>query len=244
MSSMSAKRAELLAKVASSIKRLGYHIYVISGGDIPRYAYTIGLYERLGLELVFAGGYYFSVNQVQSIIRTAAAELSKEKCATGFDCVDFGRFKFSPADQSWSKLMLLAAFDYYKVDHIRAVQVCPAQQFWTIDVPDMTQNWESSLDPVWKKLESVNLEERKILLRAATNLAALRGGTITEAARWEEDDWELFAGNGPDVLPEDVRVVPLSLLLAVDPTLSEIANLEVGEARWREARDTEWHMWN
>ena len=246
MTAMNIERNALLNRIRSSIDRRGYHIYVISGNEAPRYAYTIGLYEKLGLELVFAGGYYFSINEVQSIIYTAAAELLKENHsnAAGFKSVDFGYFKLNPVDPSWSRFMLLAAFDFYNQKQIRAIQICPTHELCTIDIPDMTNEWESSSGPIWKSLGSGRLAGRQKFLRATTNLAVLRGEKVTEAARWEDDDWELFAGNGPDVLPGDVRVVPLNLLLAVDPTLEEIANLEIGQARWREAGAIEWHPWN
>jgi hypothetical protein len=67
-----------------------------------------------------------------------------------------------------------------------------------------------------------------------TNLDALRGAPITEACRWEEDEWEMFAGAGPDVAEEDARLVPLGCLLASDPSLAAVVDLEVGKGLWRE----------
>ena len=246
MTNMDIERKMALAKIRSNIDRHGYHIYVIGGDEVPRYAYTIGLLNKLGLELVFAGGYYFSIDEVQSIINTAVTELLKEgnSDAAGFNSIDFGYFNINSVNPSWSKLMLLGAFDFYKNNKIKASQIYPNAKFWTSDIPDMTKEWESSSGPIWKNLGSDKSARSQNLLRAVTNLAALRGEKVTEAARWEDDDWELFAGNGPDVLPGDVRVVPLSMLLAVDPTLEEIANLEVGQARWRDASEIEWHVWD
>lgn len=246
MTSMDDSERKLaLAKIRSNIARHGYHVYVIGGNEVPRYAYTIGLFDKLGAELIFAGGYYFSVDEVKSIIDVAATELSKEgnSSARGFKGGSFGNFELNSVDSSWSEFMLLAAFDVYNNNEIRAKQICPNSEFRTIDVPNMADKWGES-EPIWKHLGSGKSARGQKLLRAVTNLRALRGERITEAARWEDDDWELFAGRGPDVLPEDVRVVPLNILVAFDPTLEEIANLEVGQARWRDAGETRWQVWN
>ena len=71
----------------------------------------------------------------------------------------------------------------------------------------------------------------------------MRGGRITEAVRWEETEWELFAGAGPDVVEKDVRIVPLGVLLGVDPTLEEATYLDIGKGLWRDS-DSEWVTWN
>ena len=243
---MNIDRKMALVRIRSDIDRHGYHVYVIQGDEVPRYAYTIGLFSKLGFELLLAGGYYFSVDEVQSIISGAAAELLKDgnSSLAEVNTGNLGRFNLNSVNPSWSRFMLLGAFDFYKNNQIKAIQICPNGKFWTIDIPDMTNDWESSSGPIWEKLGSGKSVKIQNFSRAVTNLSALRGERITEAARWEVDEWELFAGCGPDVLPGDVRVVPLGILLAVDPTLEEIASLEVGQARWRDASESEWHTWN
>lgn len=237
-------KKRMLDKIKANIDQYGYHVYLITEGECPRFAYTVGLSEKLGMEVVFAGGCYFSVDEVKMIIDGAAKELLKNNDAgvAGFESADFGRFDFKVVDPSWIELMLLAVFDFYKKKNVEAIQICPGQEFWTIDIPDMTLKWEDA-GPVWRRLGSDRTTDSDVELKAATNMALLQGGSATEAARWEEDIWEIFSGDGSDVSEEDMRVVPLSLLLAVDPTLEEVANLEVGQARWREAGDAEWHVW-
>lgn len=65
---------------------------------------------------------------------------------------------------------------------------------------------------------------------------------MTEACRWEDDYWELFAGVGPDVPREETRIVELGTMLAADPSLAPIRDLEVGGGIWRED-GSEWHVW-
>lgn len=242
---MSIEKQQALSRIRSNIDRYGFHLYVVTGGKAPRYAYTVGLFQKFGVELIFAGGYYFSLDEVRVIFRSAVAELLKENIprVDGFESADFGYFSLKAVDSSWSELMLLGAFDLYKNNQIVGVQIVPSKKFWTIDIPDMTKGWKESSGVIWKSLGSADPDNGPSPLRAVTNLAALQGGKITEAARWEEDEWELFSGNGPDVLPEDVRVVPLSILISIDPTLMEIAGLDVGQARWRNLSETEWRIW-
>jgi hypothetical protein len=74
-------------------------------------------------------------------------------------------------------------------------------------------------------------------------MAALRGARITEASRWEKNEWELFAGSGPETPREEIRVVPIATLLAVDPSLQRVVDMNVGQSLWRDASENEWHDW-
>jgi hypothetical protein len=76
-----------------------------------------------------------------------------------------------------------------------------------------------------------------------TNLDALRGKPITEAVRWEENEWELFAGAGPDVEDHDIRIVSLGTLLGSDRSIEVVAGLAVGEGLWRHPADLKWQPW-
>jgi hypothetical protein len=77
---------------------------------------------------------------------------------------------------------------------------------------------------------------------ALTDLGALQGKRITEVMRWEQDEWEMFAGAGPDIPEVERRVVPLGILLAADPSLLPTVDLRVGTGFWRDAQ-SEWHPW-
>jgi hypothetical protein len=72
---------------------------------------------------------------------------------------------------------------------------------------------------------------------------ALRGEPITELTRWAADEWEMFAGAGPDVLEADLRVVPLATLVGFDPSLVAALSIEVGTGLWREDGESEWNEW-
>lgn len=239
------ERDSALESIRSSISKHGYHVYLVAGGTIPRFAYTIGLSESAGCELIFGGGSFFTKKDVKAIIDAAASELKnlRSKDKWSLNIAPFGIFSLRAVDDSWSKQLMLGALDYYKTSNVHALQIAPGSEHQTADVPDMSQPWDADREPVWRWLHEKWQYPVPAHSNAVTNLGALRREKVTEAARWEEDQWELFAGNGPDIPESDIRVVPLGTLLAIDPSLDRVTKLEVGHALWRDESSLEWHNW-
>src|SRR5581483_3609393 len=98
-----------LEQIRENIEQHGYHVYVVSGMQQPRYAYTIGLSPNLGYELVFAGGILFMYNEVAQILKAVVGELKANSAVAGGSCgVDsLGRFSFCRCDPSWTALLML-----------------------------------------------------------------------------------------------------------------------------------------
>ena len=78
---------------------------------------------------------------------------------------------------------------------------------------------------------------------SVTNLACLKGKKVTEGMRWEHDEWELFHGAMPEIKKSDIRIVPMGTMLAIDPSLERVAQVEIGTGLWRENPRDEWHEW-
>lgn len=247
---MSLDRAKALDRIKRNIEKSGFHAYVIRGGPGPRFAYTIGLRETLGAELVLAGAlYYETTEDVMAIlhsIRNLSTKASRgsldAKFRSMFDLGTLGSFTLRKARGSWTRSLLLGALDYYGVDDIDAYQIVPEERYRTIDVPNMATNWSATGEPLWKWLHEPWTYPVSKNVTAMTNLDALRGSPITEACRWEADYWELFAGPGPDVSKEDARLVPLGCLLAADPSLAPVVDLEIGKGVRREPGG-DWIPW-
>jgi hypothetical protein len=237
-------RQQALKTIRENIDRFGYHSYVVSGDQHPRYAYTIGLSPKLGYELVFAGGILFMYREIGKIIRTIVEELSATPASELSSCsIDpFGKFSFRKCDPSWAKLLMLGATDFYQKTDIPVMQIIPDDEHTTLDVPDMSLPWSPQSFPVWQYLSTPWTLSVPSTSEVVTDLDALRGLPITEACRWEEDYWELFTGGGPDVPKEERRVVGLGVLLAIDPSLKAVLDLKIGDGIWREDR-SEWHIW-
>ena len=239
------RRAKMLEQIRRNIELYGHHIYAIPGSRLPRYAYTIGRQGRLLGDLVFAGGEYFKLREVSTIINDIVNRLSELELIDErpLEVGAFGSFIFRKVDPSWSSSLMLGALDYYSSKCVLASQVVPLGEHWTADVPDMSVPWNADMEPIWRWVHEpwpYSVPETSI---AVTNLDALRGNRITEAARWEESQWEIFAGHGPDVPRDMARFVPLGVLLGVDPSLRAVLDLAVGEGICRNPDETEWRAW-
>jgi len=230
--------------VRENISRSGQHIYVVSGGEIPRFAYTIGVSESVGVELILAGAVFYMYDEVVKIINAVAAQLKSQRDLEASQVDRLGSFTLRKAHSSWAGLLMLGACDYYKKRDIPALQIVPDKAHWTIDVPDMSAPWSASSEPVWQWLEEPWTFPVPKDSTAATNIAALRGERITEVTRWEDNEWEMFAGSGPDVAEDDIRVIGLGTLVAVDKSLLPVMSLTIEEGLWRDAGPaSEWHPW-
>jgi len=232
-------------QIQANIDKYGYHITVVVGGIEPRFAYSIGLSDSLNFELVFPGGVYYLKDQVLQIFREIVNSLRAgvSMIDTTISIDGLGQFSFLPVDPSWSKLMLLGVFDYYQKFDIPSYQIMPDTAHFTFDIPDMSKKWSLATEPVWQWLGrkwQYNVPESSTVV---TNLEALQGSAITELMRWEEDEWEMFAGPGPEVQKEDTRIVSLGTILGIDNTLLPAFDLETGKGLWRADRESEWQNW-
>jgi len=108
-------RQRALQDIRENIDRFGYHLYIVSGKQTPRYAYTIGLSPKLGYELAFAGGILYMYKEVGSIVRGIFDQLngSNIPAEQTFKIDSFGTFSLRPCDSSWVTLLMLGATDFY-----------------------------------------------------------------------------------------------------------------------------------
>ena len=239
-----AERKQAIDRIRENIARRGQHVYIVSGGQTPRFAYSIGVSESIGVELILAGAIFYMKDEVVKIINDIAAQLRVQRDRGIFEIAGLGSLTLRKVHDSWATEFMLGAFNYYQKRDIQALQIVPDKAHWTLDVPDMSAPWNASTAPVWRWLKEPWTYPVPENATAATNLAALRRERITEVTRWEEDEWEMFAGPGPDVTEEEMRVVALGTLLAADKSLDPIVHLAMGEGLWREPDpDSEWHPW-
>lgn len=239
------EKQERFASIDADIKNDGFHITLVSSNLEPRYAYTIGLNELLGFELVFSGGARFYKRDLSIIFKTII-DLCKKSPITINQTVDvpsLGSFSFAAVHLSWSKLMMLGVFDYYKLSEISAFQIIPDAGNFTLDIPDMAKAFVPEKEPVWKWLVKEWNYPAPQNSTVTTNLNALAGETITELTRWEENEWEMFAGPGPDVTNVEMRVVSLATILGIDKSLLPSIYLELGKGLWRDSEKSEWNSW-
>jgi hypothetical protein len=240
------KRQNAINEIREHISKFGSHIYVVTGGGRPHFGYTIGLTESLGAELVLPGTNFYRLREVapliRSVIGTLLAPVAWDKVSVNAD--SWGTFSFRQVHISWAKNLMLGALDYYRGRDIEAYQIVPDEGHWTIDVPDLSQPLGQTQAPGWRCWN----EEWKYPVpkdsMALTDLTVLRGGRIAEVMRWEEDQWEIFSGDGPDIPESERRVIELRVLLEADKSLLPAVDLEVETGFWRDPEPgSDWHPW-
>jgi len=235
------KKQEFLELITSNINNYGYHITIVNSPAVPRYAYTIGLSTKFNFELVFAGGIYYSKEDIFKIFDSATKNLNRDdKC---FSVDSLGEFSCNTVEDSWNRLMMLGVFDFYRITTINTLQILPAKENYTLDIPIMSNKFEISKEPIWQWLVrkwDYSVPENSTVV---TNIDAMKGMTITELARYEDNEWEMFAGSGPDIEKEDIRVVSLGSILGIDPSLLPCITLPLGKGLWRESKQSEWNSW-
>ena len=247
-------RAEMMKLIEKNIEEHGFHAYLVGQGETPRFVYTIGLWSSIGAELALPGANAFDAIECAQIVHTIRERLearikgdggeSLEAAATrSYAVKGCGLFTLRRAHDSWARQLLLGAFDYYRPADVVAYQIVPDASHHTIDIPDMSKEWNAATEPVWRYLDEPWPYPFPTDVNATTNLAAMRGDPVTEVTRYD-DGWEIFAGPGPLVTFQEMRVVPITCLLAADPTLAPILDLEIGDGLWRDGGGESWKVWD
>jgi len=231
--------------IRTNISTHGHHTYLVRPGPTPKFSYTIGLSETtIGVELIFAGGAYYSRHQVFEILNRLASILKEtpDRVQTDHTLGEMGSFSLRDVSTTWSSKLILGALDYYKPSVIKALQVVPDTQHRTIDVPDLSQTFNETAEPIWQWLDKAWDYPIPESLMVITDMDALHGAPILQANRWEEDAWELFSTLSNEFDKEKGRAIPFGTLLAVDPALTLATELDVGEGIWRNPEDLEWKI--
>lgn len=210
-------------------------------GQTPHFAYTIGLLDRFGFELVIAGG-FISTQRYECIVNSICSGLNSGSDVNSiFKSVD-GDKRLIEMHCSWSKKTALWVYDYFKMDSVKTLQVFPLDG-QLLDVPTMSEPFDEK-DPVWKWLSiDWNIDAPKTAY-AITNVQFLRGDTITEVVRFEEGYWEMFVGNTNEVADGDVRVLPLGVMIGIDNSLESAIQLGIGCGLYRDNKETGWKDWD
>ena len=240
------EKKEFLERIRLNIDAHNYHVTIVTGGACPRYAYTIGLKDKIGYELIFSGSGNLSVNVLNQTINDVYKQLiiNNNPNDARVDSASSGSFTVSEVDPSWSRLLMLGAFDFYQTSEIKACQILPERKYRTLDVPDLARKFNASAEPIWQWLTldwPYTVPYNSI---AITSVTALYGQKTTEATRWEEKEWEIFVGSGLEIDKTSTCIVPLATLLGIDNSIEPVLNLKIGEGSWRDTTELEWHEWN
>jgi hypothetical protein len=119
------QRRKALEDIRENIARSGLHVYMVISDVTPRFAYTIGLSESVGAELILAGAAFYMKDAVMQIIKDIASELNAAHERRTFEVTGQGSFSLRQAHGSWTSEFILGALDYYQRKDIPALQVIP-----------------------------------------------------------------------------------------------------------------------
>ena len=239
----------MIEEIRANIEKSGRHVTCVLGDESPRYLYTIGLSAKVGFELVLAGQAQIPSKVGAALLNAISRELEGGKSVKklSLDFRKLGRFTLSPTESSWTKHMVLGALDYYDRDEIKVMQVLPEPDRATIDIPPMSEPFSPEKHRVWQWLEGGWPHQVPSDSVAITNLDALQGYAISELVRWEDTEWEMFSGPGPEVSQDEFVKVPLATLLAFDKSLEAALDLDIGAGLYREfdenGQEKPWQVW-
>ncbi|WP_330745909.1 DUF4262 domain-containing protein [Chryseobacterium sp. CP-77] len=240
-------KENFLLKIKNNIERDNFHITVVQTSENPRYAYTIGNLEKLQFELIVAGNENYLYKDLLKIFNSIVPKLSKNINLEGIslEIEGFGTFRFREVHKSWSELMMLGVYDYYKIETFPAYQILPDNGHYTFDIPDMSKEWDVN-NIIWKWLDDRVKWDLGVPKdsQVTTEVAALFGKKVTEVTRWEENEWEAFTQSGEDVDKNNLRVVPIATLIGIDDSLKPILKLNIEDGLWREDGESEWNSWD
>jgi hypothetical protein len=218
----------------------GCQFTIVAPSSCPRFAYTTGLKDELGVDFLLPGLSRFSDTDLVNIVeQCVTARRNGQQHAHVRESDDF---EMRSVDSSWVEMLALGALKHYGA-RTPFLQIAQSRRDSTIDTPDTSKPWSASTEPVWKWLKDPWTLGIPAESTVTTNLAALRGSRVTEVTRWETDEWELFAGSGPDTPKDELRILPLATFLAADPSIAAVVKLQIGEGLWREADELDWHVW-
>lgn len=243
---MTTDRDEALDQIRANIEKTGWHIYLVSGGESPRYAYTIGLSEIFGSELILAGAAMIASRDVGKLVNSIARECRDNPDAgTGTITVQgIGKFQLHPTDASWRKNMIFGAFDFLDKEDVPALQILPEEDLRTIDVPKMSEPWSPDANPVWRWLDGGwPYDGIAASTHVTTNLDAMKGFAVSELMRWDAEEWEMYSGDHEDVPEDEVMKVPLATLLAFDASLEPALTVPHGTGLFRDFDDDDHPKW-
>ena len=238
-------RASALRLIERNIATHGWHLYAVLGGPIPRFSYTIGLLEKTGFELVFAGGYFYSFDDIPRIVngcgdallRGAALEFESESVPGTFT------FTLGNVRAEWSKALLLGANDWYG-HTVHARQIIPEAPYLTRDVPDMSLPASHEKNAVWVSLFCENQNDMPEDTKVLTDLGFLRGAPATHVIKYEEGQWDCYSQDPRDMDDDAFRTVPLGVVLALEPSLRRLCEGMADKSALARDAAGHWRAWD
>lgn len=234
-------REQARASIEANIRKFGFHLYVVTSGVVPRFAYTIGLSKDVGFELAMPGSIWFFVDELRDVVGHVAATVRRDSSALSIGVARYGHFHIRRVHPTWNRLVLTGAIDYYGHD-VAARQIVPDASHITVDTPDLSLPFKAAEQPIWRWRSEKWPYALPSKTEVCTDIAALQGARITQVHYLDVGEWEMFSKES--VTREEARMIPFATLLGADDSIGAALSLQVGQSLWRAADEVIWHEWN
>lgn len=236
-------RKEILKTIREKIEKYGWYQYCVIQSQAPRFCYTIGLSDKLGFELIFAGGYFYNNAEAMKIVDDCADFLLN----AGFpeNEFKFKGFSLKKVRQEWTESLMLGAVDYYRDRDkfiLHARQIIPPPNRITLDIPNMSILPENNSNLAWKwwfHEWPYSVPEDSTVV---TDIGYLQTGKALQIVRWEKNQWECFSEDPDNITKEDIRIIPLGVAIGLDSSLENIFEMEIEDSFLRNDKDC-WIKW-
>lgn len=223
------------------IAREGFLLYWVFGGPTPQWYYTVGLNTAgAAPELVLCGTTVLLRDDLQAALSDLADRVRSSdahlRSGGAVEAGALGTVKLVPVHPSWAAHLLLAAID------CEALQVVPTVTFR--DTPNLSNPYDADREPAWRWLTEPWPFSLAPETLAIADMSALHGEPITVVNhhRGEEAPWEFLADDGAPN-GDALRLVPVGTLVAIDPTLEDVLELEPGTWAERKTASGAWEAY-
>jgi len=255
-------------KLVENVRHYDCHIVAVTGGDMPSWYYSVGLFEKFGHPEVVIFG--LKQTLAHSMINDLAARIREGErfesgaAAEGLLAGDF-QCVFRTMADGWRDLLIGYATWFYRGDDFPVVQC-----LW----PDMEGRapWDSDFNPDYAELQpllynSDRGEARMVRIAEAIESpdrpcecsheirdwrfsddphrpvitqrhVAKRGAPILYVSHEADGTGWQFLDGAPD--PQDLAVAHMHHLIELDPSLDELFDLPKGWQAWRASSEAAW----
>ena len=222
--------------------RPGAQVRTAGGEFMPRIVAITGDLDNVDLVLAGDCGIRSGAKAIELV---AEVLLTKSQQGAIVNTSMLGPVELREVHGSWSRTSALREVG---LGPRKCLQIVPlAASHMTIDAPRMQTEFGAVLEPAWAYLAGPDAWPFPFPagLTVVTDSNALRGAPVTEAARWDDGEFQMLAIGEDNLQPptEDLRVVPFSTLAAADSGLEPLFETPPGCSWWRADVASPWQRW-
>jgi hypothetical protein len=226
--------------ILHNIEEYGCHLALLEADNyLPAFVYSIGLFKKFGHPEIICFG--LKTNVMANILNHAR-DLIKQGHTFEINklykvFLESYNIQFIMVDKEYyANYLGYAGWFYDSFDFPVLQLVWPDKQSLFPWETDFNPDWEFK-QPLLDRNTDFKFYE-KGNLGVYTSRQVLEGASILYVYHNENGDWQFHTSLEPDL--NDAKLVCLSEITKLDPTINEIYHLQYGWWAWRDTQDAEW----